>query len=265
MRIIKSFFIAFSMYSKIPVPQFPWKEEDMKYIFCFFPWIGALIGVCMYAWSYFCNIYHVGAMCRTAIYAAIPLLITGGIHVDGYMDTMDAIHCIFGGIFRNNRRALIENCMQRLFPLTLPLWNQCGFFSTGEKRRNAIHLCRQLPQKNCERLLISAKHHLHWAYALLVIFCRLICNFRTSAHSGQLCSLRSAPLQPEDSFFIIITEAKRNLAGSPEILLDGLASSVKDASLLQRPLSISYGTRIRKLWNLSQDRLGERIINLGER
>ncbi len=92
MRIIKSFFIAFSMYSKIPVPQFPWKEEDMKYIFCFFPWIGALIGVCMYAWSYFCNMYHVGAMCRTAIYAAIPLLITGGIHVDGYMDTMDAIH-----------------------------------------------------------------------------------------------------------------------------------------------------------------------------
>ena len=27
MRIIKSFFIAFSMYSKIPMPQFQWKDE----------------------------------------------------------------------------------------------------------------------------------------------------------------------------------------------------------------------------------------------
>ena len=41
MRIIKSFFIAFSMYSKIPMPQFQWKDEDMRYALCFFPWVGA--------------------------------------------------------------------------------------------------------------------------------------------------------------------------------------------------------------------------------
>ena len=44
MRIIKSFFIAFSMYSKIPMPQFQWKDEDMRYALCFFPWVGAVIG-----------------------------------------------------------------------------------------------------------------------------------------------------------------------------------------------------------------------------
>lgn len=92
MQVIRSFFIAFSMYSKIPVPQFAWKEKDMKYIFCFFPWIGALIGICIYFWNYLCEIYHIGSLCRTAINAAIPLLLTGGIHVDGFMDTMDAIH-----------------------------------------------------------------------------------------------------------------------------------------------------------------------------
>lgn len=92
MRVVKSFFIAFAMYSKIPVPQFPWKEEDMKYIFCFFPWIGALIGGCIYLWNYVCDQYQVGVLCRTAIDAAIPLLLTGGIHVDGFMDTMDALH-----------------------------------------------------------------------------------------------------------------------------------------------------------------------------
>ena len=92
MRVINSFFIAFSMYSTIPVPQFPWKEEDMKYVFCFFPWVGALVGACVYFWNYLCGVYHIGALCRTVTAAAIPLFLTGGFHVDGFMDTMDALH-----------------------------------------------------------------------------------------------------------------------------------------------------------------------------
>ena len=92
MRIIKSFFIAVSMYSKIPVPQFAWEEKDMQYIFCFFPWIGALIGVCIYGWNALCESRGIDTLCRVAVAAAIPLFITGGLHVDGFMDTMDAIH-----------------------------------------------------------------------------------------------------------------------------------------------------------------------------
>lgn len=92
MRVIKSFFIAFSTYSQIPVPQFAWKEEDMKYIFCFFPWVGAFIGICLYFWNGLCSAYSIGAFCRTTVDVAIPLFITGGLHVDGFMDTMDALH-----------------------------------------------------------------------------------------------------------------------------------------------------------------------------
>ncbi|MCM1145701.1 MAG: adenosylcobinamide-GDP ribazoletransferase [Clostridium sp.] len=92
MRVIKSFLIAVSMYSTIPVPQFAWKEEDMRYIFCFFPWIGALIGAGIYLGNYLCDRYHIGVLCRVAMDALIPLLVTGGIHMDGFMDTMDAIH-----------------------------------------------------------------------------------------------------------------------------------------------------------------------------
>ena len=92
MHILKSFIIAFSIYSKIPVPQFEWKEEDMKYMLCFFPWIGAVIGGCVYFWNHLCGIFHVGAMCYILIGIAIPLIITGGFHVDGFMDTMDAFH-----------------------------------------------------------------------------------------------------------------------------------------------------------------------------
>ncbi len=92
MQIIKSFFIAVSMYSKIPVPSFEWKEEDMRYIFCFFPWVGAVIGICIYFWNVVCDCCRIGILCRTTVDAAIPLFLTGGLHVDGFMDTMDALH-----------------------------------------------------------------------------------------------------------------------------------------------------------------------------
>ncbi len=92
MKVLKSFFIAFSLYSKFPVPQFTWKEEDMKYVFCFFPWVGAMIGGCLFAWLYVCGRCQAGSLCRTMIGAAIPLFLTGGFHVDGFMDTMDALH-----------------------------------------------------------------------------------------------------------------------------------------------------------------------------
>ena len=90
MLIVKAMIIAFSMYSKIPMPQFEWKDEDMKYMLCFFPWIGAVIGGCIYLWGMICEKYEISLLCYTLIGTAIPLLITGGFHADGFMDTMDA-------------------------------------------------------------------------------------------------------------------------------------------------------------------------------
>lgn len=91
MRIIKSFFIAFSMYSKIPMPQFQWKDEDMRYALCFFPWVGAVIGALWYLWKWFCDRFAVGTLCYAVVGTAIPLLVTGGFHVDGFLDTCDAL------------------------------------------------------------------------------------------------------------------------------------------------------------------------------
>lgn len=92
MRIMKAIIIAFSMYSKIPMPQFTWKDEDMKYMLCFFPWVGAIIGGCVYLWGMICERFEISLLCYALIGTVIPLLITGGFHVDGFMDTMDAFH-----------------------------------------------------------------------------------------------------------------------------------------------------------------------------
>lgn len=92
MKIIKGFVIAFSIYSKIPVPQFDWKEEDMQYHLCFFPLIGLIIGALEAGWFFLGNAVEISHLCKTLIAVAIPLLVTGGFHMDGFMDTMDAFH-----------------------------------------------------------------------------------------------------------------------------------------------------------------------------
>ena len=92
MRIIKSIIVAFSMYSRIPMPQFAWKDEDMKYMLCFFPWVGAVTGFCLFLCGVLSGKLLIGQTAYILGATAIPLLITGGFHVDGFMDTMDAFH-----------------------------------------------------------------------------------------------------------------------------------------------------------------------------
>ncbi len=43
--MLRSLAIAFSMYSKIPVPQFDWEERDMRFVMAFFPLVGLVIGL----------------------------------------------------------------------------------------------------------------------------------------------------------------------------------------------------------------------------
>ena len=88
----KAMAIAFSMYSRIPMPQFTWQEKEMKYVFCFFPWVGAVIGALLVCWRWICDGAGIGELAWVLIGTAIPLLVTGGFHVDGFMDTMDAFH-----------------------------------------------------------------------------------------------------------------------------------------------------------------------------
>lgn len=59
---------------------------------CFFPWVGAVIGFCLYWWNELCTIWKIDVICQTAVGMAVPVFITGGFHVDGFMDTMDAFH-----------------------------------------------------------------------------------------------------------------------------------------------------------------------------
>ncbi len=90
--MIKSMIIAFSMYSRIPMPVFTWKEDDMKHVIDFLPLVGIVIGILTYAGV------KIGVMVNMPVFALmlllmiIPLMVTGGFHVDGFMDVQDALN-----------------------------------------------------------------------------------------------------------------------------------------------------------------------------
>ncbi|MDO4343530.1 MAG: adenosylcobinamide-GDP ribazoletransferase [Eubacteriales bacterium] len=91
MNLLCGAVIAFSMYSKIPVPHIEWTKERMRYMFCFFPLIGGVIAALMLLWMRFGKEIAGDGTLFTAVFVLIPVLVTGGIHLDGYLDTSDAL------------------------------------------------------------------------------------------------------------------------------------------------------------------------------
>ena len=89
--MIRSAVIAFSTYSRLPMPQVEWSEENRRYAMCFFPLVGMVIGGLIWLWLCACGWLELNALVKGAVGAVIPLLVTGGIHMDGFMDTTDAL------------------------------------------------------------------------------------------------------------------------------------------------------------------------------
>lgn len=90
MTILKSLASAFLMYSRIPMPQVEWKEENRRYALCFFPLIGAVIGGIFLLWNYVSDLLNCGVILKGVVSVIIPVIVTGGIHIDGFCDVIDA-------------------------------------------------------------------------------------------------------------------------------------------------------------------------------
>ncbi len=62
----------------------------MKYSMCFFPLVGAVIGLFSLMAFAVMEKIHAGKILAAAVMASLPVLLTGGIHFDGFLDTVDA-------------------------------------------------------------------------------------------------------------------------------------------------------------------------------
>lgn len=92
MDVIRSLMMTFSIYSKIPMPNVEWKEGNMKYTMCFFPLVGIVHGFLWILWWTVSTRISDEALFCTLTSAALPFLLDGGIHFDGFLDTCDALH-----------------------------------------------------------------------------------------------------------------------------------------------------------------------------
>lgn len=91
MIFLETVAVAFSMFSAVPVPQLPWNDRNLRYALCAFPLVGAVIGGACWGWSVLCAALRLPALLRGAGLCLLPVLLTGGIHLDGYCDTCDAL------------------------------------------------------------------------------------------------------------------------------------------------------------------------------
>jgi len=91
MSFLKTICLTFSMYSRIPMPILNYEEKDMRYTFLAFPLVGAVIGALQIAWYELAVWLGIGIQLYAAIATALPLWVTGGFHMDGFLDTTDAL------------------------------------------------------------------------------------------------------------------------------------------------------------------------------
>ena len=89
--ILETVAVAFAMFSALPVPQPAWNQQNTRYALCAFPLIGFVIGEAWWGWEAVCRALQLPRLLRAAGLCLAPVVITGGIHLDGYADTVDAL------------------------------------------------------------------------------------------------------------------------------------------------------------------------------
>ena len=91
MILFETIAVAFAMFSAIPCPQPVWNQKNMRYTMCAFPLIGAVCGLLWWGWAALLQGVGGSPLLLAGGLCAIPVLVTGGIHLDGYADTSDAL------------------------------------------------------------------------------------------------------------------------------------------------------------------------------
>lgn len=88
-RIVRAFCMALSTFTALPCPYRPWNEDDRGLMLACLPAVGAVVGGLWLALAWLARRWLPAT--SAAIVAALPWLLTGFIHLDGYMDAADAL------------------------------------------------------------------------------------------------------------------------------------------------------------------------------
>ena len=185
MVILQSLIIALSMYSKIPLPQVPWTEENTRNVMCIFPIVGVVTGGCVWGAGTLLLRNGCGTLLFAAVMTLLPIMINGGIHMDGLLDTIDALSS-YGDrerklkILKDSHTgafAVIGACCY--FTACLGLWSEvtegmlptvaCGYVLSRGLSGFAVLTFPSASEKGLARTFKEGTRRLH-AAALLIFF-----------------------------------------------------------------------------------------------
>lgn len=88
-RLWNAFCMCFGMFTALPCPYRPWDEDARDMMLVCLPIVGAVIGL-LWGLLGLAGLRLLPAV-SGALLAALPWLLTGFIHLDGFMDTCDAL------------------------------------------------------------------------------------------------------------------------------------------------------------------------------
>jgi len=91
LKYIQAFFMSLGMFSSIPCPYRPWNERARRLMLVFLPPVGLVIGLIWYGLYLLTDLTGIPLQLQAAVLMLYPYAITGLIHLDGFMDTSDAI------------------------------------------------------------------------------------------------------------------------------------------------------------------------------
>jgi len=90
-KLYKGFIMALSMFTVLPAPYMEWDDEGARNMMKFYPLIGLIVGGIWSIVYYLINILNVSIILKSVIIMIVPFIVTGMLHLDGFMDVCDAI------------------------------------------------------------------------------------------------------------------------------------------------------------------------------
>ena len=87
---LHAFAMCQSMFCSIPAPQI-WDEKAKDNMLLFLPIVGLEIGAIWAGLAWLCRLLNLPSMITALVLSAYPYIVTGFLHLDGYMDVTDAM------------------------------------------------------------------------------------------------------------------------------------------------------------------------------
>jgi len=90
-KYFRGFYLSLGMFTAIPLPAHLWGGDCMRLALPCLPLIGGLIGALWWGAAELFILGEVHLIFTAAVISLIPFVLTGFLHLDGYMDTSDAV------------------------------------------------------------------------------------------------------------------------------------------------------------------------------